>query len=342
MICAALALLSTVSLGATTADLTVSADASSVTVNAALTAIFPGSLIGNWDSVENPTGTITRPGLFGGSGNQPVPMTATIVTDGGFSSSPAGGMLATIDLDANTLALDGFSLDLLNGATPALPLTLEMEFETFRTFQPDSVYIGGFTVPIPLGEALITQFTLAQDGAPGLATLTPDGVGGYLVTGALPALVTLEAIVLDQALAPTALPVVLPLVGTLSLDGSTITLELTATMSADETIPGDPGSAIDNMPFDLPTILPPGETAHLLLSAVLESLSTQLSLDLTIVAEGSSSLPGDVDGNGVVHFQDLLAVLGDWGVCGKACPADLNGDGLVGFADLLLVLDNWS
>ena len=54
---------------------------------------------------------------------------------------------------------------------------------------------------------------------------------------------------------------------------------------------------------------------------------------------------GDVDGNGVVDFADLLAVLAAWGPCPEPpepCPADVDGNGVVNFSDLLLVLANWT
>lgn len=53
---------------------------------------------------------------------------------------------------------------------------------------------------------------------------------------------------------------------------------------------------------------------------------------------------GDVDLDGLVGTDDLLAVLGAWGPCPPmtACPADLNDDGAVDVSDLLLVLSNWS
>ena len=38
----------------------------------------------------------------------------------------------------------------------------------------------------------------------------------------------------------------------------------------------------------------------------------------------------DATGDGLVDTQDLIAVIGDWGVCGgESCPSDLNGDGMV-------------
>jgi hypothetical protein len=54
---------------------------------------------------------------------------------------------------------------------------------------------------------------------------------------------------------------------------------------------------------------------------------------------------GDLDGDSIVSFGDLLLLLGSWGDCPAApdpCPADFNGNGKVGFEDLLTLLSNWS
>ena len=55
----------------------------------------------------------------------------------------------------------------------------------------------------------------------------------------------------------------------------------------------------------------------------------------------SASCPGDVNGDRVVNFADLNAVLGAFGQSGADLPADLNGDGVVNFADLNEVLSNF-
>jgi hypothetical protein len=63
------------------------------------------------------------------------------------------------------------------------------------------------------------------------------------------------------------------------------------------------------------------------------------------VAPAAPGVPGDVDGDGVTGFQDLLLVLQAWGPCPAppaTCPADLDGNGDVSFEDLLLVLAGWT
>jgi len=51
---------------------------------------------------------------------------------------------------------------------------------------------------------------------------------------------------------------------------------------------------------------------------------------------------GDLDGDGMVSFIDLLGVLAAWGPCpDPCCPADLDDDGTVGFSDTRIVLANW-
>jgi hypothetical protein len=52
------------------------------------------------------------------------------------------------------------------------------------------------------------------------------------------------------------------------------------------------------------------------------------------------SKPGDINGDGDVDTEDLLALLAAWGPC-EDCPEDINGDGVVDTEDLLILLGNW-
>ncbi len=51
------------------------------------------------------------------------------------------------------------------------------------------------------------------------------------------------------------------------------------------------------------------------------------------------TVPGDVNGDGVVNVEDLLAVIAAWGSDDAA--ADINGDGIVNVEDILIVIANW-
>jgi hypothetical protein len=53
------------------------------------------------------------------------------------------------------------------------------------------------------------------------------------------------------------------------------------------------------------------------------------------------ALPGDVNGDGTVGVDDLLAVIAAWGPCG-GCSEDITGDGVVDVNDLLSVLAAWT
>jgi hypothetical protein len=56
------------------------------------------------------------------------------------------------------------------------------------------------------------------------------------------------------------------------------------------------------------------------------------------IAQLPNPCPGDSNGDGVVNFADLNAVLSQFGQIGPGLSGDLNGDGVVNFGDLNLVL----
>ena len=65
------------------------------------------------------------------------------------------------------------------------------------------------------------------------------------------------------------------------------------------------------------------------------------SIQLTAEALDCTSIPcpEDINGDGTVSVNDLLAIIDQWGLSDS--PADVNGDGTVDVTDLLQVVGNW-
>ncbi len=51
--------------------------------------------------------------------------------------------------------------------------------------------------------------------------------------------------------------------------------------------------------------------------------------------------PADINHDGNVNVEDVLAVIAAWGTCPIECPADVDGDSVVDVTDLLLVIAAW-
>jgi hypothetical protein len=262
--------------------------ASSTThLTSTLTLEMPGTLIGNWDATNNPTGTRTLPGLFGGSGNQPVPMTLTPTLDSDLQGSPAGIFSASVDFNALTIDVSELDLDPLGGIPGQSNLTVDFLFSTFRTFQPDSVFFGGIPLPIPLGQVTVSDVRFVQNGASTGGVLSMIGPGFYDVSVVVPVDLSFTVDLLGQVTQVGPLPIALPFVGTFAKTPNGAVVLLGVDSSANQTTPDPfPGTGLTDFPFDVPTILPPGGTAHLLLNATIAELAVQYATQLNIVAQG--------------------------------------------------------
>ena len=86
----------------------------------------------------------------------------------------------------------------------------------------------------------------------------------------------------------------------------------------------------------------PGVTASDSVFVVFNNMAPEHQIEAVAYLEDSikAACPFDVNGDSVVSFADLLAVLADWGC--ESCPAtDVDGDGSVGFSDVLGVVASW-
>ena len=299
-----------------------------------------GTLIGNYDADTTPDGTRTLPGLFGGSGNNPIGFTATAVITGSNSISPTGVFTLDIDPTGTSAIIDGFQMDVLGGNTATVSATFNLVYETFRTVSPSGLFIGGIELPIPLGDIELLSWTLEQAEPSTLALV--ESPAGIDLVGAVTFNTVFSFSLADQELVTDPLPFVLPLVGTLVESGETLELGFISDFDFDQPIPAIE-APIENVPLPVPTILPPGGTANLLLSATSSEGSTsgQWSSSIMAVGEPSGCVGSpDVDGNGSVNGADLAALLSSWNQNGG--PADVNCDGVVNGADLSELLSSWS
>ncbi|MBZ0171286.1 MAG: hypothetical protein K8E66_02800, partial [Phycisphaerales bacterium] len=144
-------------------DFTVDPGASSIAGSAVLSIATDGALIGDHDPDTNPDGTQTRTGLFGGSGNNPIPLSIDIVSTTEFDLGPAGSFGLDADTDALTFTMDAFNADLLNGQAVMSTIGTTFLFDTFHTVDPDMLYLG-IPLPIELGAAEFTTYTIVQTG----------------------------------------------------------------------------------------------------------------------------------------------------------------------------------
>lgn len=300
---------------------------------------MPGTLIGNFDAKTNPEGTSTLPGVWGGSGNQPIDCELEPMLGGPYLGPCSGELAIDLDSAANMMTLEDLRIDAFEEGPASFPLSMGILFETFRTFAPDSLFPGGVPVDIPIGEGSITAMRIEQQVALDIA-LVSAGDGHWTFAANIPVLVTVEAEILGSPTGPVPLAAMLSLAGTLEASGGGLDFQASASWESEETVDDPPLSFVD-IPFEAPTIIPPGQTAHLLLSAGADSATSTNTGMLYLEAHGQGTLPGDVDGDGVVGVSDLLAVIAAWGPC-SSCSEDINADGVVNVSDVLAVIANWS
>jgi hypothetical protein len=295
-----------------------------------------GTWIGNYDATTNPTGTQTRPGFFGGSGNVAIPFSATVKPTAEIpATNPTGGFELSLDASTGVVQVFGYSVNSLGAQQGTVTTRMAVTYQTFRSFAPNSTFIGLTNVEIPFDSGALTRADALQSGpAIGAGTLNPDGTWSFVVS--VPVNVTVEGTALAAPFASTT-PALVAMTGTIAITKTGITV--TSQGSVNESVPVPAPPPLVNQPFDLPTVLPAGSVARLLMNGTFSDGTTTTTASSTIVALGTPVARfGDLNGDGVVNGADLGLLLGAWGSTG---PGDLNGDGTVSGADLGLLLGAW-
>ena len=309
---------------------------STVTQTTNLVLPLAGTWIGNYDAATNPTGTQTRPGLFGGSGNVAIPYSMsirpTVSIDG---TNPAGTFTLGFDPVTRSVAVFGLSADLLNEEPGTVSVTIVLTYSTFRSFAPNSTFIGLTNTPVPLDGGSLTIATATQ-GAPVYGTATANADGSFAFALGVPVTIAVAGTAAGQPF-ESASPGVLALTGRISVSGSQATV--TAQATANETAPVPAPPPVSGQPFPLPTVLPPGGTANLLLSGTFSAGTVSTTSTINVAATGPrEARPADFNGDGAVNGDDLGQLLAAWGAPGIP---DLNLDGIVDGNDLGQLLAQW-
>ncbi len=312
--------------------------ASSTSLDSSVVFDSAGTLIGDYDPKTNPEGTQTRPGFFGGNGNNPIDTSISMAADTTLDTNPAGSFVISPDFDLNLIEMSGLTIDLLNGQTGGTSLSVTMLYDTFHTVSPSFLYPGGVPITLPIGEiAGLTQAVLTQTEL-GAGTMSPtDDPSIFDITMLLSAQLDMDVNISPPGQDPTsppldALPIVLPIAGQLEMlaDG-TIVITLDASpepMMFD--IPVE-GIALPEIPFELPTF--GTETASVLFTSTPNALTIDTTLGLTIVATGTKAgCAVDLNGDGDLNFFDVSAFLGAFAAMEPM--ADFNGDGAYNFFDV--------
>ena len=135
------------------------------------------TLIGNYDMAINPGGTRTLNGLFGGppGGNEIIATTADLEGNFLHGGSPTGTWTIDVDTGAGTFVLTNFTVDILGGGVVTGDQTTTINFNTFRTFVPDSVFASSQPIVLDTGVNQATNFIISQEFPTHMGTITPTG-----------------------------------------------------------------------------------------------------------------------------------------------------------------------
>src|SRR4051794_12553412 len=279
------------------------------TTSASVAAKTSGTLIGNWDATANPTGTRTKPGLFGTFGdteNVAVPATISFATSGAPSVPLGGGFRMAIDGGALSVELTDYASSMSAPATGALATNATITTQSFRTRNPSSTFPGGIPVTIPLGDATITSLALTQT-SPATGVLTPAGPNQYTFTIAPTMDVSLGVNLSGSDLALGPVSIVLPMQGTLTLSGDGQTATLTSLAPVQVNDVQNPALVLPPLPFALPTVLPTGGTANVIFNLTLDQVTTLINGNVSTNAAGTL-VPAPASGGAIVLLSLIVSV----------------------------------
>ncbi len=250
-----------------------------------------GTLIGDYVTATNPTGTRTKPGIFGSfaaTENVACPVSIGVGVSGATSLTTGGTFRLDVDVAGGVATLSNYITTRLTGGTGLKATGTFVTTTGFRTRTPDSTYVptGSGGINIPLGDASITALTLTQ-GGPSVGTLTPTGANTYHVVVATVVDVMATVLALNGTYDVTGTPTPLVLDGTLTvLAGGLASFTATSDLAANQS--NTTPQILPEFAYGLPTILPPGGTANVLMDLTVNGVTAAVNGSVNTVASGAA------------------------------------------------------
>lgn len=312
-------------------------------IDASLTASVStsGSLIGVYDAVDNPTGTRTKPGIFGTFGsteNVAVPVRELgVLAQGPVEAGTAGSFDLRLDVAAGLASIEALSIETVAGDTIDVPFSVTLLTDAFRTRNPTATY-PSIPLQIPLGSVSVTRLAFTQAG-PSVGTITAAD-GGYQLSVTVPVTFAFTGRVLDQVIEidqGTIIP--LPFNGTVSFTDAGA--EYAAQTPLDFEQSQAPAQALPEIPLSLPTTTN-GVTADVAATLVLDEISASIIGSLVSEAVGSPVLTecsADFNQDGGVDGGDVVDFFVAWEAGDEA--ADVSQDGGIDGVDVAAFFEAW-
>ncbi|MFM7806584.1 MAG: hypothetical protein ACKPEA_01470, partial [Planctomycetota bacterium] len=274
------------------------------------------------------------PGLFGGSGNVAIPYTGSARSRIELpAATPLGGFTLWFDDATAQLRMNFLMVDALAGRTGVVQSSLVVNYGNFRTVAPTSTYPGGSNLALPLEDGVLTVVEATQTSE-AMTTATPVGDALWDFILSVPVQVRAVGTVMGDPFENVE-PATLSLQGRIDLTQGSLRVSSQGTVS--ETAPVPPPAPLVRWPMSIPTILPTGATANLLVNGTFSQGLSTTTASTNLLAKGRRICAIDFDVSGVIDYGDVTLVLLEFGPC-EGCATDVDGTGEVDYGDLVLVL----
>lgn len=253
---------------------------------------------------------------FGGT-----PVWDQIGPDSSASDTPANGG-ASQDFEAafdgyDVVAIDDFTLS-ASAALCSMEAVIQTPTATTTAATPTAYRVEIYSSQAAAGASLIGDVYSVSVPTASVTITEPFGAASALVV--IPISTTLAA--------GTYWAGVIPVMAFTGNGQTFVSLTTIADTTVDNATLANPGGSFGFGPFaefDTLAAVTPGQS----------NFAYRLNIDC-----GGDPCPEDVDGNGDVNVDDLIAVILGWGLC-SGCPEDIDGNGDVNVDDLIAVILAW-